>query len=159
MGRLQPYTKSQKEHKLKPNKSGRRGKTGIAIVAAPYHRAVREMIDIVKTRVGGSSETKLTAHQDVAGSFEIPLQVKRFLKRRSVAGVVVLGAIELGETGHGEAIANAVFPALTSLSLEFEKPVTLGIIGPKATPEQIQARARKVAEEAIEALLGQLQTT
>jgi 6,7-dimethyl-8-ribityllumazine synthase len=75
-----------------------------------------------------------------------------------VDGVITLGAIERGETGHGVALANAVFPALVALGLEFEKPVALGIIGPNATREQIESRAERVAAEAVKAVIGTQQT-
>jgi 6,7-dimethyl-8-ribityllumazine synthase len=91
---------------------------------------------------------------EVAGSFELPLAAKLQLKQ-GVDAVIALGAIERGETGHGEMLATAVFPALMNLGLEFEKPVALGIIGPNATREQIESRAEPVANEAVQAVLMQ----
>lgn len=137
-------------------KKNRPAFAGIALIVAPYHAPVREMIELVKKRLSNARDVKIVEYREVGGSFDLPLQVKKLLKRSTVDGVIVLGAIEIGETGHGEAIANAVFPALANLSLSFEKPVSLGIIGPKATKDQIKERAVKVASEAIEALLGQL---
>ena len=44
--------------------------------------------------------------------------------------------------------------ALTALSLEFDKPVALGVIGPEATLEQINARVESTAHEALKAIQG-----
>jgi|SRR3989344_7391488 len=72
----------------------------------------------------------------VPGSYDIPLGVKKLLKKKDIDGVVTLGAVVQGETHHDIAIMNAVVPALTNLSLEFEKPVLLGITGPRITKQQ-----------------------
>ena len=126
----------------------------LGIVAAPYHPAVRRMMAFVEGAVRAAGHAELTAVAEVAGSFEIPLAVKQMLKHRGVDGVITLGAIERGETGHGVALANAIFPALIGLGLEFEKPVGLGIIGPNATREQIDSRAERVAAEVVQAVIG-----
>ena len=82
----------------------------------------------------------------VPGSFDIPLAVKRLLQMKEIDGVVTLGAIVQGETAHDEVIAHAVAKALTELSLEFGKPVTLGISGPRMTMEQAAARIPRAAD-------------
>lgn len=128
----------------------------IGIVAAPYHPAVRRMMAHAEAALRAAADVELAVVTEVSGSFEIPLAVKRLLKHGGVDAVVTLGAIERGETGHGTALADAVFPALMALGLEFEKPVALGIIGPNATREQIESRAEPVAGEAVKAVLGQL---
>ncbi len=144
--------------KIAKNRTSSRRKHGIGLVVAPYHSPVRDMISLVQQKVSKTQNAEIVALKEVAGAFEIPLQVKKILKVPGIDGVIVLGAIEHGETKHGEAIAYAVFPTLINLSLAFEIPVSLGIIGPKATPAQIKARASKVALEAVEALLGQLES-
>ena len=107
-------------------------------------------------RLEASPSSTLSSVIKVQGVFEIPLQVQTMLNRNDIDAVIALGAIEEGETGHGVALANAVFPALLDLSLKFNKPVGLGIIGPLATPNQIEARAEKTAKEATSAVLESL---
>jgi 6,7-dimethyl-8-ribityllumazine synthase len=101
-------------------------------------------------------DSDLVEEVSVAGSFEIPLAVKRLLKRKDVDGVVALGFIERGETLHGEAIGNAVANGVIELSLEYGKPVGFGVIGPGATHEQAKARTEKVAKEAVNAVVNML---
>ncbi len=85
----------------------------------------------------------------VPGSFDMPIMVKKLLVRNDVDAVITLGAIIKGGTQHDELIAKTVADRLTALSVEFEKPVTLGIIGPGATWEQASERAEEYAERAL----------
>ena len=124
----------------------------IAIVAAPYHAEVKQMIEWTVAEIESSDWAKLADVQEVAGAFEIPLQVSELLSHDGVDAVVTLGAIERGETGHGHVLATAVFSTLIQVSLQHGKPVSLGIIGPNATSEQIASRAKPVAKDALTAL-------
>ncbi|MFP6674365.1 MAG: 6,7-dimethyl-8-ribityllumazine synthase [Pirellulaceae bacterium] len=128
----------------------------VGLVSAPYHAAVQRMEEMTTERLEASPSSMLTSVIKVQGVFEIPLQVQTLLERDDIDAVITLGAIEEGETGHGVALSNAVFPALLGLSLRFNKPVGLGIIGPLATPEQIESRAEKTAKEATSAVLDSL---
>jgi 6,7-dimethyl-8-ribityllumazine synthase len=130
----------------------------IGIVVSPYHAPVARMPQIVIQALEAAWGTINTTLVEAAGCFEIPLEVQRLLQTGQYDAVVTLGAIEVGETGHGEHLAAAVFPAILNLGLRFERPVALGIIGPRATPEQIEARAEKVAHEAAAAVIKALRS-
>lgn len=129
----------------------------IAIVSAPYHDAVREMQKLIEEGLSTSAGTDCVAIREVPGSWEIPYQLQKLLAQDHIEGAIVVGAIERGETGHGVAIARAVFDAVMQLSLEFRKPVSLAIIGPGATREQINSRAENVGKEALAAIIDSLQ--
>ncbi|ABP94225.1 MULTISPECIES: 6,7-dimethyl-8-ribityllumazine synthase [Metallosphaera] len=86
----------------------------------------------------------------VPGTFEIPLAVKQLLSRDDIDCVVTLGAVIKGETKHDEVIANQVARLVSDLSLEFNKPVSLGIIGPGATHEQAMERIEEYSTRAVE---------
>ncbi|MFN3268117.1 MAG: 6,7-dimethyl-8-ribityllumazine synthase [Zestosphaera sp.] len=87
----------------------------------------------------------------VPGSFEIPLAVKELLKKNEVDAVVTLGAIIQGETKHDEVVAQQSSRKILDLSIEYGKPVTLGIIGPGATRMQALERVEDYARRAVEA--------
>ena len=87
----------------------------------------------------------------VPGTFEIPLAVKKLLSKGDVDAVVTLGAVIQGETKHDEVVANQAARKIMDLSLEFGKPVTLGIIGPGATRMQALERVDDYARRAVEA--------
>src|SRR3989338_7441293 len=88
-------------------------------------------------------ETKIIK---VPGSFDMPLPVKRLLEQKDIDGVVTLGAIIQGETAHDEVIATALAKTLQELSLSFNKPVMLGVNGPKMTRDQAIARISRAAK-------------
>ena len=87
----------------------------------------------------------------VPGSYDIPFGVKKVIS--NVDGVVTLGAVVQGETAHDEVICNTVALKLLDLSLEFGKPVVLGINGPKMNLQKAVSRigrAREVTEACIQ---------
>lgn len=95
---------------------------------------------------------KVVAIVKVPGSFEIPLAVKKLLKRPDIDGVVTLGAIIEGETQHDEIVAHNMARKIEDLMVEYEKPVALGVSGPGQNRLQAEARIEK-AREAVEAVV------
>ncbi len=87
----------------------------------------------------------------VPGTFDMPLAVKKLLKREDVDAVVTLGAVIKGETDHDQVVAHQAARKIMDLSLEYEKPVTLGVIGPGATRMQAMERIEEYARRAVEA--------
>jgi 6,7-dimethyl-8-ribityllumazine synthase len=73
------------------------------------------------------------------------------LKKKDVDGIVTLGAIITGQTKHDEVISHATAKILAELSVKYQKPVSLGIIGPAMQEKHAHARIRPVAERAVEA--------
>jgi len=95
------------------------------------------------------SEVKIVVK--VPGTYDMPVIVKELLKREDIDAVVTLGAVIKGETKHDEIVATQTSRKLMDLAVEFEKPVTLGIIGPGATHEQAVERIEEYAVRAVEA--------
>lgn len=117
----------------------------------------------------------------VPGCFDMPLAVKKLLQRNDdkkndsnervagadesarndraarVDGVVTLGAIIQGDTDHDSLIAYTVANKIAELSLEFNKPVTLGISGPKMTMQQAVDRIEFFGKNAVEACVKLIQ--
>jgi 6,7-dimethyl-8-ribityllumazine synthase len=87
----------------------------------------------------------------VPGAFEIPAAAAKLLKRDDVDAVVTLGAVIQGETKHDEVVAHQTARKLLDLSVQFGKPVSLGIIGPGATRAQAHERVDEYAKRAVEA--------
>src|SRR5574344_1625728 len=65
----------------------------------------------------------------VPGVFDMPLAIKKLLEDKNIDGVVTLGAVIKGETKHDEVIMAQVSRKITDLSLDYNKPVALGING------------------------------
>jgi 6,7-dimethyl-8-ribityllumazine synthase len=88
----------------------------------------------------------------VPGAFDIPLAVKRLLEKKEVDGIVTLGAVIEGETGHDEIVIQHASRKIADLSLEYGKPVSLGISGPGLTRLQAHERV-DYAKRAVEAVV------
>ncbi len=69
----------------------------------------------------------------VPGTFDMPLAVKNLLKQKDIEGVVTLGSVIEGETKHDEIVIQHASRKIADLSLEYNKPVSLGISGPGLT--------------------------
>lgn len=78
----------------------------------------------------------------VYGSFDLTYACDLLLRKKTDA-VIALGCIIKGETDHDKHIASAVFGGLTTLSIQYGKPVSLGIL---TTNTLAQARARSRGE-------------
>lgn len=87
------------------------------------------------------------------GCYDVAILVDELLRREDVDAAVVLGAVIQGETKHDEVVAHQVARKLLDLSLEYGKPVALGIIGPGATRVQALERAEEYARRGVEAAI------
>jgi 6,7-dimethyl-8-ribityllumazine synthase len=84
--------------------------------------------------------------------------VKSLLRRDEIEAVVAIGCVIQGDTGHDEIVAQHAARKILDLSLEFDKPVTLGITGPRMSRPDAHKRvdyAKKAVEAAVK-LLGRL---
>ncbi|MDS0298413.1 6,7-dimethyl-8-ribityllumazine synthase [Halogeometricum sp. S1BR25-6] len=82
----------------------------------------------------------------VPGVYDSPLAADRLARRDDVDAVVVVGAIVTGDTAHDRVIGDATAQALTDVSLERDKPVTLGVSGPGQSGAEARERVGKGAE-------------
>jgi riboflavin synthase len=89
----------------------------------------------------------------VPGVFDAPLVAKKLLMDKRVDGIAALGAVVKGGTSHDEVITKATAARLGELSLEFRKPVTLGIIGHNVDWEGAEKRAEEYGERAVSAAI------
>ena len=96
---------------------------------------------------------KITYTCKVPGAYDMPIIVDSLLSKKNVDGVVTLGAIIKGQTKHDEVISHSAAKSLTDLSLQYKKPVSLGISGPGMQERHAYARIRPVAERAVEAVV------
>ena len=96
---------------------------------------------------------KITYTCKVPGAYDMPIIVDSLLRKKNVDAVVTLGAIIKGQTKHDEVISHSAAKSLTDLSLQYKKPVSLGISGPGMEERHAYARIRPVAERAVEAVV------
>ena len=87
----------------------------------------------------------------VPGVYDIPLAVNSLLKRDEIDAAVALGAVLEGETEHDEIVMGQTSRKIVDLSVQYEKPVGLGITGPGMTRLQAENRIDR-AKQAVEAV-------
>jgi len=93
---------------------------------------------------------------EVPGSFEIPFAVMELLEDKQIDGVVTIGTIIKGGTDHDAVVAHSVAKKLLDLSVEYNKPVSLGISGPNITWQQAEKRVEEYAIRAIDSVVKML---
>jgi 6,7-dimethyl-8-ribityllumazine synthase len=79
------------------------------------------------------------------GVFDMPLAIKALFERRDVDAVVAVGAVIEGETDHDQVVMNQASRKMTDLTVEYGKPLGLGISGPGETRLQAQDRIENAA--------------
>lgn len=125
----------------------------IAIVVADFNPEITSLMEKEALATARAAGARVVEVVHVPGCFEIPLAAKRLLKRKDIRAIAVLGAIIKGGTGHDELIANAIAAELLDESLDSEKPVGFGILGPKITWRQAKSRAKDYAKRAVMAAM------
>jgi len=86
------------------------------------------------------------------GVYDMPLAVKRMLDEGEVDAVVTLGAVIKGATMHDEVVSGQAARKFTDLSVEYGKPVSLGVSGPDQTRHEANQRigyAKRAVEAAV----------
>ncbi len=125
----------------------------IGIVTGEFNPEITSVMELHAIKTAEKLGVNVIKSVKVPGSFDMPLVVKKLLGRGDIDAVITLGAIIKGDTKHDEIIGNTVAIKLADLSLSFDKPVALGIIGPGATWEQAEKRAEEYAERALVAAI------
>lgn len=88
----------------------------------------------------------------VPGVFDIGLAIKKLLQVMGIDGIVALGAVIEGETEHDELVIQHAARKIIDLSIQYDKPVALGITGPGMTRLQAEERIER-AKMAVESVV------
>ncbi len=126
----------------------------LGIVCAQFNEEITSRMK--KAALAKAKKLKITVVSvlEVPGVYDLPFAAKLLLEKMKVDAIATLGAVIKGETDHDDLITRVAVQALTNLSLEYNKPISLGIIGPGATWKQADKRAEEYAERAIDAALN-----
>jgi 6,7-dimethyl-8-ribityllumazine synthase len=95
---------------------------------------------------------EITQVVKVPGVFDMGLPIKKLLERKDIDAVVALGAVIEGETEHDELVIQHATRKIADLSVQYNKPVGLGISGPGMTRLQAEERIER-AKTAVEAVV------
>jgi 6,7-dimethyl-8-ribityllumazine synthase len=122
-----------------------------AVVSEFNYDITHMMLELAKEHAKflDSEITKVIA---VPGVFDMPLAIKSLLEQDEIDAVVTIGAVIEGATAHDEIVIQHASRKITDLSLDYNKPVTLGISGPKMTRLEAHQRidfGKKAVEAAV----------
>ncbi|MDP7078319.1 MAG: 6,7-dimethyl-8-ribityllumazine synthase [Candidatus Undinarchaeales archaeon] len=124
----------------------------LGIVAAEFnYDIVYAMMELAKEHAT-FLDAEVTHIIKVPGVFDMPLAVRTLLKKKDIDAVVTLGAVIEGSTEHDTVVASNASRLIADMSLEFEKPVALGITGPgmsRLEASQRVANAKRAVEAAV----------
>ena len=122
----------------------------LGFVVSEFHRDITYQMEILGREHAEFLGAKIYRTVYTPGTFDMPLAVKKLLTDGEVDAVVTLGCIIEGATEHDEVIASQLTRKIMDLSLEYNKPVTLGVSGPGMTRLEAQERT-DYAKRAVEA--------
>ena len=97
----------------------------ILIVNSNYYKNVSNNLLSSAKKLFNKNEFKISIIE-VHGAFEIPIAIRKNIKKFD--GFIALGCVIKGQTPHFDLICASTFNAIMSLSINFNKPITNGII-------------------------------
>ena len=122
----------------------------LGFVIAEFNRDITYMMEKVAEEhaefLGANVKYKII----VPGVFDMPLAVKKLLEKKDIDAVVTIGCVIEGETEHDEIVVHNAARKIADLSLQYDKPVALGISGPGMTRLQAEERV-DYGKRAVEA--------
>lgn len=124
----------------------------IGFVVSEFNFDITEDMRELAKRHADFLEAEVIEEKFVPGVYDMPLAIKNLLEKEDIDAVVTLGCIIEGQTEHDEVVASHASRKITDLSLEYEKPVSLGISGPGQTRREAEQRvdyAKRAVESAV----------
>jgi 6,7-dimethyl-8-ribityllumazine synthase len=124
----------------------------LGFVVSEFNRDITYMMEVEGREHASFLGAEVTECMYVPGAYDMPLAIKKMLKTGSVDAVVTIGCVIEGATQHDEIVVQHAARKIIDLSLEFEKPVSLGISGPGMTRMEASERidyARRAVESAV----------
>ncbi len=93
----------------------------------------------------------------VPGSFEIPLVAKRLAESGEYAGVVCLGCVVRGETGHYDHVAGQAASGVMHAGLATGVPVVFGILTTETVEQALDRAGLKSGNKGADAALAAIE--
>jgi 6,7-dimethyl-8-ribityllumazine synthase len=128
----------------------------LGFVVSEFNRDITYQMELLGREHARFLGAEVASVVYVPGVYDMPLAVKKLIRREDIDAVVTIGCVIQGETAHDEIVAMQAARKLMDLSMEYEKPVTLGITGPKMSRPDAHKRV-DYAKRAVEAAVKLLQ--
>ncbi|HWQ19340.1 MAG TPA: 6,7-dimethyl-8-ribityllumazine synthase [Methanotrichaceae archaeon] len=128
----------------------------LGFVVAEFNRDITYQMELLGREHAQFLGAEVVSTIYVPGVFDMPLAIRKLLRRDDIDAVVTMGAVIQGDTAHDEVVAQHAARKIMDLALEFDKPVTLGISGPKMSRPDAHRRV-DYGKRAVEAAVKMLQ--
>ncbi len=93
----------------------------------------------------------------VPGAFEMPSAVKIMAHKGGYNALICLGAIIRGGTQHNQYIANETIKGISKVSLDFDLPISFGVITPETLEQAIERAGTRMGNKGWEAALSAIE--
>jgi 6,7-dimethyl-8-ribityllumazine synthase len=132
----------------------------IAIVASRFNSLIVESLtsgalDALKRQGVPSDKVDIIY---VPGAYELPLVIKKLASRSLYQGFLALGTVIRGGTAHFEYVAGECAKGLSAVSLEYNVPVSFGVLTTETIEQAIERAGTKAGNKGAEAAVGLLET-
>jgi 6,7-dimethyl-8-ribityllumazine synthase len=124
-----------------------------AIVAARFNEFITKKLlegamDALQRHGVGQADIDIAW---VPGSFEIPVAAKKLAETKKYDAIICLGAVIRGATPHFEYVASEVTKGIAKLGLDYQMPVTYGIVTADSLEQAIERAGTKQGNRGFDA--------
>ncbi|MBP2144527.1 6,7-dimethyl-8-ribityllumazine synthase [Methanococcus voltae] len=127
-------------------------KISIGMVIAEFNRDITFMMEKLAEEHADFLGADIKYKIMVPGAYDMPIAIQQMLEKDDVDAVVTIGCVIEGDTEHDEIVVQNAARKITDLSLDYKKPVALGISGPGMTRLQAEERidyGKRAVESAV----------
>ena len=127
-------------------------KYNIGAVVAEFNFDITQMMLELAREEAKILDAEITKVVVVPGVFDMALAIKKLIQKDDIDAIITLGAVIEGATDHDQIVAQHASRKIADLSLEYNKPVALGISGPGMTRLDAHKRidyGKKAVEAAV----------
>jgi 6,7-dimethyl-8-ribityllumazine synthase len=124
----------------------------LGFVVSEFNRDLTYMMEIEGREHAEFLGAEVAETLYVPGAYDMPLAIQKMLGDGNVDAVVTIGCVIEGATQHDEIVVQHAARKIIDLSLQYNKPVTLGISGPGMTRLEAHQRidyAKRAVESAV----------
>ncbi len=104
----------------------------------------------------GVAEDNITLVK-VPGAFEIPLAAQKLAASKKYDGIICLGAVIRGATGHYELVAGQTAAGIAAAALQSGVPVAFGVLTTETIEQAVERAGTKAGNKGSDAAMATLE--
>ena len=124
----------------------------LGFVVAEFNRDITHQMEILAREHAAFLGADVVRTVLVPGVFDMPLAVKTLAMDESIDAIVTIGCVIEGATSHDEIVLQHASRKIADLALEYNKPISLGISGPRMSRLEAHERVdypKRAVEAAV----------